>query len=136
MNRLIIATLGSAMLMAGVTAAEAQLVKQITISPGKGVSFFMGGQQGTAVFAPVAGACGLTVSISQMPAPAGMSGMAGMAGGMSPNGAKAASIRIQVMPGRPAHVDTPDGQQLVFNCGPDGQQMFLDMPTDFKYSEK
>lgn len=134
MNRPIIATLGAVILMAGVTSASAQLVKQLTIAAGKGVSFYMGGQQGTAIFAPQAGACGLTVSISQAPAPSGMSGMAGGMG--AGTGAKGPSMKMQVMPGRPMHFDTSDGQQLVFNCGPDGQQMFLDMPSDFKYSEK
>ena len=42
---------------------------------------------------------------------------------------------MEVLTARPAHVDTPDGQQLVFNCGPEAKQMFLNMPNELKYRD-
>lgn len=134
MIRSTIAALAVGLVATGAAQAGADLVKKITIAPGKGVSFYIGSQQGTAIFTPESGACGLKIAIAQKPVADGMSGMSGgMAGtaGLTP-----ALINIQVVPARPTVLSTPGGEQLVFNCGPDGQQMFLDMPTDFKYSEK
>lgn len=130
------ATAYTLVLLAGCASAAlaAPLVKQLTIDPGKGVSFYMGSQQGTALFTQETGACGLSVSFAQN-AIAGMSGMSGMSGGMDGGAsAKAATLKIQVLPGRPAHLTTPDGQQLAFNCGPEGKQMFLEIPDGFKYT--
>lgn len=132
MTKATAAALCAALALSSTAALGGQLVKQLTIPPGKGISFFMGGQQGTAIFTQESGACGLTVTIAQAQAADGMSGMSGSMVGT----AKASSMKVQVMPARPARFDTPDGQQLVFNCGPDGTQMFLEMPTEFKYADK
>ena len=126
MIRSTIAALAACLVTAGAAQAGADLVKKITIEPGKGVSFYIGAQQGTAMFTPEGGACGLKIGIAQKPQADGMSGMSG---GM-------AGTAGQVMPARPTYLSTPGGEQLVFNCGPDGQKMFLEMPTDFKYSDK
>lgn len=117
-------------------AAAGQLVKQLTISPGKGVSFFMGSQQGTAIFTQESGACGLRVSFEQAASAGGMSGMSGAMEGMGGMVGKAPVLRMQILPARPARLDMPDGQQLVFNCGPEGKQMFFEMPEGFKYADK
>ena len=56
----------SATLAAAIAAASpvaAGLVKQLTIEPGKGVSFFIGSQRGTAIFSQEAGACGLSLAL-------------------------------------------------------------------------
>lgn len=125
---------GGAALFAVASTASAQLVKQVTIDAGKGISFYIGSQQGTATFTTDAGGCLLTVAISPAPAPSGMSGMAG---GMEGTAAgKGPALSIPVAPARPVRLATPDGQQLVFNCGPDGKKMFLDMPNDFKFTGK
>ncbi len=117
-------------------ASAGDLTKQIAMLPGKGVTFYMGAQQGIAVFKPEDGACGLTMTFAQAPA-AGTEGMSGMAGGMSGmDGAKkGATVRMEVMTARPARVDTADGQQLIFNCGPEAKAMYLNMPTDLKYKD-
>lgn len=133
-----VATIAGVFLAVSASGASAQLTKQITIQPGKGVSFYMGAQQGTAIFNSESGACVLTVMVG--PAAADTGGMSGMAGGMAGMSGmaagKAATMKMQVLPARPAQFSTPDGQQLVFNCGPDAKQMFFDMPTGLKYSDK
>lgn len=130
------AALSVALLAGTATIALADLTKQIAMSPGKGITFFMGAQQGTAVFKPEKEACGLTITFAQSPMP-GTEGMSGMSGGVSGMAAatKGASVKMEVLTARPAHVDTPDGQQLVFNCGPEAKQMFLNMPNELKYRD-
>jgi hypothetical protein len=133
-----VAAIAGVLLAATAGGASAQLAKQITIQPGKGVSFYMGSQQGTAIFNSEGGACVLTVMIGPAAAETGgMSGMAGGMGGMSGMASgKGSTIKMQVLPARPAQFQTPDGQQLVFNCGPEAKQMFFDMPAGLKYSDK
>lgn len=129
--------LASSLAMTAAAAVAAPSIKQITIEDGKGVSFHLGMQNGIAVFKQDAGACILSVSISPVAAPDSMSGMSGMSGGMAGAAAKIApTMKVHVMPARPARLSTPDGQELVFNCGPDGKQMFLDMPDNIKISDK
>lgn len=111
--------------------------KQLTIDAGKGVSFQLGKQTRMALFTQEAAACGLSVSISASAAQDGMSGMAGMSGDLAAAASKLAStLKVKVLPGQPARLSTPDGRELIFNCGPDAKQMFFDMPADFKYSDK
>ena len=126
----------SLVLVSATPAICEPLVKKLTIAPGKGVSFYMGSQQGTAIFTSEAGACVLNVSFEQAAAQSGMSGMAGGMAGMTGMAGRAPVMRAQILPARPAKLDMPDGQQLIFNCGPDGKQMFLEMPENFKYSDK
>jgi hypothetical protein len=132
MTKLTAAALAAALALSASAAVSGQLVKQLTISPGKGISFFMGGQQGTAMFNQASGACGLTIFISPNAAADGMSGMSGNMIGTTGSSV----FKVDVLPARPANFVTPDGQKLVFNCGPDGAQMFLEMPSEFKYSER
>jgi hypothetical protein len=43
---------------------------------------------------------------------------------------------MSVVPGKPARVETAEGQALVFACNADAQTMDLNMPADFKYTPK
>jgi hypothetical protein len=129
--------LASSLAMTAAATFAAPSIKQMTIEDGKGVSFQLGMQNGIAVFKQDGAACLLSVSISAVAAPDSMSGMSGMSGGMAGAAVKIApTMKVHVVPAQPARLSTPDGQELVFNCGPDGKQMFLDMPGDLKTTVK
>lgn len=113
----------AAVSMVAATAAFAN-VRSLVLTPGKGVSFYMGSKHGITVFTPDNGACSLTVTIAENP------DMEGMAQGT------ASRIKMAVMPGRPARVETAEGNALVFACNPDATTMKLDMPENFKYTPK
>ena len=123
----------TAIVLSSDPVSATDLVKQVSLAPGKGVSFFLGHQQGTAIFNKKDGACGLSVFTS--PASRGTMEMSGMSGSMI--GTTGDTVMwLEVMPGRPARLVTPEGQQLVFSCEPDAAHLLLDMPGGFKYSEK
>lgn len=128
-----------ALVVSGTTGASAKLEKQLTLEPNQDITFFMGTQTGTATFTPKSGACELTLTISAT-AQSSISGMSGMSGGMAGMaaifGTKSPTLKLQVAPERPASLEAPVGGKLVFNCQPDGQKMFLDMPSEMKHSVK
>lgn len=133
----ILAALTFSAVIANSAALAGPPTKQLTIDAGKGVSFQLGRQSGVATFTQEAGACGLSVSISASEAQDSMSGMSGMAGNLAAAASKLAStLRVKVSPGQPARLSTPDGSELIFNCGPAAKQMFFDMPAGIKYSDK
>ncbi len=123
MSKLIAAGL-AACLAAASTAAVAQNVRHLTLTPGKGVSFYMGSKHGITLFTPDNGACNLTVTIAENPDQQGMASMT------------ASRVKMSVVPGKPARVETAEGQALVFACNADAQTMDLNMPADFKYTPK
>lgn len=116
--------LAACIVAAGSAAAMAENVRHLTLTPGKGVSFYMGSKHGMTLFKPDNGACDLTVTISENPDQTGMAA------------STASRVKMAVVPGRPARVETAEGQSLVFSCNPDVQSMVLDMPADFKYVPK
>lgn len=105
------------------TAAVAE-VRSLVVTPGKGVSFYMGSKHGITHFVPEDGACKLTVAIGEKPDQEGM----------NPTGTS--RVVMSVVPGKPAKVETSEGQSLVFTCNPDLKTMNFDMPADFKYTPK
>jgi ABC-type sugar transport system substrate-binding protein len=120
-----ITTLASVALLAAMAAgAHGELARSLVLTPGKGVSFYMGSKHGITLFTPDNGACALTVTIAENPDQEGMAS------------ATASRVKMAVVPGRPARVETAEGQALVFACNPDAQSMKLDMPPDFKYTPK
>ncbi len=115
----------SAALVAGAaTAAVAENVRSLVVTPGKGVSFYMGSKHGITHFVTEDGACKLTVAIGEKPDQEGM----------NPTGTS--RVVMSVVPGKPAKVETSEGQSLVFTCNPDLKTMNFDMPPDFKYTPK
>lgn len=119
--------LAIAMSIAAITACAATAqanVRSLVLTPNKGVSFYMGSKHGITLFTADKGFCNLTVTIAEQP------NQEGMALGT------ASRVKMAVMPGKPARVETAEGQALVFACNPDGQSMNLDMPPDFKYQPK
>lgn len=105
-------------------AQAADLVRSLTLEPGKGVSFYMGSKHGVTLFEQGQGACNLTVTIAEQPDQTGMAA------------ATASRIKMAVVPDKPARVETAEGQALVFACSADAKTMKLDMPKDFKYQPK
>lgn len=105
-------------------AAAAEGMQSMVVTPGKGVSFYMGTKHGITHFLPGDGACKLTVAIGENPDMQGM------------NPAGTSRVIMSVVPGKPAKVETSEGQSLVFSCSPDLQSMKLEMPPDFKYTPK
>lgn len=114
-----VATLGAC-----ATLAQAGSVRSLVLTPGKGVSFHMGSKHGVTLFTPGKGVCNLTITIAENP---DMDGMAQ---------SSASRVKMAVMPGNPASLDTAEGHSLVFACNADGQTMNLDMPENFKYQPK
>lgn len=114
----------AAILVSGAAAAVAQETRSLVVTPGKGVSFYMGSKHGITHFIPEDGACKLTVAIGEKPDQEGM----------NPGGTS--RVVMSVVPGKPARVETSEGQALVFTCNADAQSMNLVMPPDFKYTPK
>ena len=117
----VVASLGAVVAFAAVAHAN---VRSLVLTPGKGVSFYMGSKHGITLFTPDKGACNLTVTIAENPDQEGMAS------------ATASRVKMAVVPGKPARVETAEGQALVFDCQSDGQTMKLDMPENFKYTPK
>lgn len=113
--------LAAALAATGAALADAKLARQLVMTPGKGVSFYMGSKHGITHFTAQDGACNLTVAIGEQPAQ----------DGMNPTGS--ARVQVAVVPGKPARVGTSEGQVLVFDCAPDAQSMKLDMPENVKF---
>ena len=124
MSKIIAAATAAALLAAGAVSASAENVRHLTLTPGKGVSFYMGSKHGITLFKPAEGACDLTVTIAENPDQEGMAG------------ATASRVKMSVVPGKPARVETAEGQALVFSCNKDALSMDLNMPADFKYTPK
>ncbi len=99
---------------------HAQNVNELVMTPGKGVSFYLGTKHGITHFLSDNGACLLTLAIGDNPDMEGM------------NPAASTRVTMTVVPGRPAKVDTTDGQVLMIGCAPDAQAMQLIMPPGFK----
>lgn len=114
----------SAVLVSAAAASAMAEVRSLVVTPGKGVSFYMGSKHGITLFVPEDGACKLTVAIGEKPDQEGM------------NPAGTSRVIMSVVPGKPARIETSEGQALVFACSPDLQSMRLDMPPDFKYTPK
>lgn len=104
--------------------AQAARVRSLVLTPGQGVSFYMGSKHGITLFTPDKGVCNLIVTIAENPDQEGMALNS------------ASRISMAVAADRPARVETAEGQALVFACSADGQTMKLDMPEDFKYTPK
>lgn len=102
------------------TPAHAQNVNELVMTPGKGVSFYLGTKHGVTHFLSDNGACLLTLAIGDNPDMEGM------------NPSASTRITMTVVPGRPAKVETTDGQVLMIGCGPGAQAMQLIMPPGFK----
>lgn len=125
MMKSIAALAALASVTAGISAGAADAaVRSLVLTPGKGVSFFMGSKHGVTLFTADQGFCNLTVTLAEN---ADMTSM-------SPG--SASRIQMAVIPGKPARVETAEGQALVFACNADGQSMNLDMPPDFKFVPK
>lgn len=118
----------AALLLAAAAQANAQQhvqqnVRQLVLAPGKAVSFYLGSKHGITHFEPEVGGCRMIVAMAEKPAKSGM-----------PESSPA-RIVMSVVPGRPAHIDTAEGQVLVFACNADGKTMTLTMPQDFKFTD-
>ncbi len=105
-------------------AVLAQGAQTLIMTPGKGVSFYMGTKHGITTFLSESGACQLTVAIGDNP---GMDGM---------NPTASTRFSAAVMPGRPANLETTDGHSLKFTCDAAAQEMKLEMPPGFKLQSK
>lgn len=103
-------------------ASAAELAQSLVVTPGKGVSFYMGTKHGIAHFQPESGGCKLTVAMAEKPAQDGMAGSAG------------ARMIMSVVPGKPASFQTESGETLVFACNPDLQSMHFAMPPGAKFT--
>lgn len=125
MSKSVNAIVVTALLVAAIpSAALAQATQTLVMTPGKGVSFYMGTKHGVTTFLSEGGACQLTVAIGDNP---GMDGM---------NPTTSTRFTAAVMPGRPANLETTDGHSLKFTCGPGAQEMKLEMPPGFKLQSK
>ncbi len=116
--------LAAASLATGAAAAQAGTVRSLVLTPGKGVSFFMGAKHGVTLFTPTSGGCDLTVALADKLDQEGMAQTS------------SSRIKMTVVAGKPARIETADGHALVFDCAADGQSMKLDMPEDFKFTSK
>lgn len=105
------------------SVAAAANVRELVMTPGKGVSFYMGSKHGITHFLSENGACLLTLAIGDNPDMEGM------------NPGASTRITMTVVPGRPAKVETTEGQTLMLGCAQDAQSMTLVMPPDFKVKE-
>lgn len=124
MQKPIALALSTALVAAAAGNALAQDVRSLVMTPGKGVSFYMGAKHGVVHFQPENGACKMIVAMGDQPDAEGMS-----AGASS-------RIVMSVVPGLPARIDTTEGQSLSFACAPGALAMRLDMPVGFKFTEK
>ena len=106
------------------SGASAETKRELLMTPGKGVSFYMGTKHGITHFQSVSGACLLTLAIGDSPDMEGMSA------------SSSTRVTMTVVPGSPAKVETTDGKTLLLGCLPGGQGMHLIMPPDFKLKEK
>lgn len=120
-NRMIIAIGVAAMTaLSAAPAAAQQTVRELVMTPGKGVSFYVGTKHGITTFLSDNGACNLTVAIGDNPDMEGM------------NPSASTRFTAAVMPARPAKLETTDGHTLIFTCGPAAQAMHLLMPPEAK----
>lgn len=106
------------------SANAEQLAQSLVVTPGKGVSFYMGSKHGIAHFAPESGGCKLTVAMAEKPTQDGMAGSA------------SARMIMTVVPGKPASLQTESGETLVFACNPEFQTMHFAMPPNVKFSSQ
>lgn len=113
----------AAMIAMSSSVAAAETVRELVMTPGKGVSFYMGTKHGITHFLSDNGTCLLTLAIGDNP---NMEGM---------NPAASTRITMTVVPGRPAKVETTDGKTLLLGCAPGAQAMQLVMPPDFKLKD-
>lgn len=124
MRKPIALALSAALVAAFTGGAVAQNVRSMMMTPGKGVSFYMGTKHGVVHFQPENGACKMIVAMGDQPDADGMAASA------------SSRIVMSVVPGLPARIDTTDGQSLMFSCAPGAMAMKLDMPEGFKFTEK
>lgn len=115
--------IAAATLVALASGATAQNARELIMTPGKGVSFYMGTKHGVTHFLSANGACQLTVAIGDSP---DMDGM---------NPSTSTRISMTVVPGQPAKVETTDGEALMLACAPGGGSMYLVMPPGFKLKD-
>lgn len=104
-------------------AACAQNVAQLVMTPGKGVSFYMGSKHGITTFVPENGLCSLTVAVGDNPDNEGT------------NPTASTKIVSPVPPGQTVRLETTEGKVLLFTCGPGAQAMALVMPPEVKFTQ-
>ena len=112
-----------AALVATSSPAAAEMVRELVMTPGKGVSFYMGTKHGITHFLNDNGVCVLTLAIGDNPDMEGM------------NPTASTRITMSVVPDRPAKVETTDGKVLMLGCAPGAQSMQLVMPPEFKVKD-
>lgn len=102
------------------TPLSAKNVRELVMTPGKGVSFYMGSKHGITTFLSEGGTCKLTLAFGDNP---DMSGM---------NPTTSSKLVTTVVEGHPTSIETTEGKMLVFTCNPGAQSMTLVMPPDAK----
>lgn len=106
-------------LAAAVPAAAAE-VRELVMTPGKGVSFYMGAKHGITTFLTEGGLCKLTVAVGDSPDTDGM------------NPGASTKMVTAVVPGQTTRLETTDGGALNFTCNAGAQSMRLEMPAEAK----
>lgn len=109
--------LALAMTLATTLPSSAEQVRDLEMSPGKGVSFHMGTKHGITTFLSDGGLCLLTVAVGDNPDVEGM------------NPTASTKMVTSVIPGKTARLETTDGDTLVFSCGEGASKMTLEMPA-------
>ncbi len=104
-------------------SASAQNVRQLVMTPGKGVSFYMGSKHGITTFITEGGLCSLTVAIGDSPDKEGT------------NPTASTKMVTPIPPGSTARLETTQGSVLLFTCGPSAAAMALAMPPEVKFTQ-
>jgi hypothetical protein len=105
------------------SAATAQNVAELVMTPGKGVSFYMGSKHGITTFMPENGLCSLTIAVGDNPDSEGA------------NPTTSTKMVSPVPPGQTARLETTEGKVLLFTCGPGANVMGLVMPPEVKFTQ-